>query len=112
MCLFCPIHPTNQNIHVYTHPSVDGFSFHNLGVDGVGNGEGDNLMSGVHQLAVCISDIAIIMFFVYFCFFKIDNALKTLSHFFVVIIHLPLAHFPPTFLTHLPPVDEPFTPYV
>ena len=29
-----------------------------------------------------------------------------------VIIHLPLAHFPPTFLTHLPPVNEPFTPYV
>ena len=29
-----------------------------------------------------------------------------------VIIHLPLAHFPPTVLTHLPPVDEPFTPYV
>ena len=30
----------------------------------------------------------------------------------MVIIHLPLAHFPPTFLTHSPPVDEPFTPYV
>ena len=29
-----------------------------------------------------------------------------------VVYHLPLAHFPPTFLTHLPPVDEPFTPYV
>ena len=29
-----------------------------------------------------------------------------------VVYHLPLAHFPPMFLTHLPPVDEPFTPYV
>ena len=29
-----------------------------------------------------------------------------------VVYHLPLAHFPPMFLTHLPPVNEPFTPYV
>ena len=30
----------------------------------------------------------------------------------LVIIHLPLAHFPPTILTHFPPVNEPFPPYV
>ena len=39
-------------------------------------------------------------------------ALTNIYNNYRVIIHLPLAHFPPTFLTHLPPVNEPFTPYV
>ena len=42
----------------------------------------------------------------------IQEVYWTFGRFDRVIIHLPLAHFPPTILTHFPPVNEPFPPYV